>query len=61
MKYKYAEEWLDHAVQLLKPIFTRNKHELPNVRALLSFPIDGLIANRKRQPYLGQCLSKKWI
>jgi hypothetical protein len=60
MKYKYAEEWLDHAVQLLEPIFTRQKHELPTVRVLLSFPIDGLIANRKRQPYLGQCLSSKW-
>lgn len=60
MKYKYAEEWLDHAIQLLKPIFTRNKHELPIVRALLGFPIDGLIANRKRQLYLGQCLSRKW-
>ena len=60
IKLKYAEEWLDNAVQSLKPIFTRNNYELPVVRALLSFPIDGLIANKKRQPYLGQCLSKKW-
>jgi hypothetical protein len=60
MKYKYAEEWLDNAVQLLEPVFNRSNYEIPRVRALLSFPIDGLIANRKRQPYLGQCLSKKW-
>ena len=60
MRFKYAEEWLDHATLALTEIFKESGYVVPETRTLLSFPIDGLVAPRKKRPYRGQCLAQGW-
>ena len=60
MRFKYAEEWLDHATRALTEIFRESGYVVPATRTLLSFPIDGLVAPRKKRPYRGQCLARAW-
>lgn len=58
-KHRYAEAWLDHAVELYRPIFEAGGHAIPPVILSVGFAHDGYKPIRKRNAvaicYARQC------
>lgn len=52
-KYETREQWLEAAVELLRPIFKGKNREIPPVKVSTGWPSRGGLAKNKRT--LGQC------
>jgi hypothetical protein len=59
LHYKYAEEWLDHAVSALRSYFAQFGHLVPIVEVSCGHGIDGYSPKRKVNTD-GICLSKRY-
>lgn len=55
-KYDTREQWLEAAVELLRPIFKGKNHDIPPVKVSTGWPSRGGLAKAKRT--LGQCWEK---
>jgi hypothetical protein len=58
--FKYAEEWLDHAVTGLRDHFAKFGHVVPPVHLSCGYSPDGFNPKRKRGNYDGMCMYKKF-
>jgi hypothetical protein len=58
LKYKYADEWLDHAVELFKPIFQEAGYDIPPVVVAAGFSSSGYHPNKKSA--IGMCYGRCW-
>lgn len=58
-KHRYAEAWLDNAVELYRPIFAAGGHEIPPVLMSVGFADDGYKPSRKRNA-LAICYSRQF-
>lgn len=59
-RFKYAEEWLDHAVIGLREHFAKFGHVVPPVQLSCGYSPDGFNPKRKRGNYDGMCMQKKF-
>jgi hypothetical protein len=55
-KYATREQWLEAAVELLRPIFKGKNHDIPPIKVSTGWPSKGGLAKAKRT--LGQCWEK---
>ena len=53
MKYQTREQWLEAAVELMKPVFEGRKYKVPRVRVSCSFPSTKATSLKSRR--LGEC------
>jgi hypothetical protein len=58
-KHRYAEEWLDHAVGLYRPIFSAGGYEIPPVLLSVGFSDGGYKPSRKRNA-IAICYSREF-
>lgn len=56
-KHKTREEWLESAVEQMRPLFKNNGYTIPPLRVACGWPVRGGMANKKR--VLGECWDKK--
>lgn len=59
IKYKYAEEWLDRAIGLMRPMFADAGYPIPAVRASVGFGTRGHDLNLVTR-YMGECHPRRW-
>jgi hypothetical protein len=57
VKHRYAEAWLEHAVELYRPFFETGGHQIPPVLLSVGFADDGYKPSRKKNT-LAICYSK---
>lgn len=60
VRFKYAEEWLDHAVNGLREHFAKLGHVVPPVHLSCGYGPSGFNPKRKRGNYDGFCMQKKY-
>ena len=58
LKYKYADEWLDHAVELYQPIFQEAGYIIPPVVVSAGFSSKGY--HPKKKSAIGICYGRCW-